>query len=184
MDNAYIPLTVIEGKPDGPAPFPWDSWYNSINGRSIDIPEVSEIGNRIDTDQYQRFEGQVTPRSEPDASPQDASEAVKRLAKGHGADIVGINLQQQVVAIQVLNTTRSRQSGVIHQPIEAAKVGFDLLERVGHLLAVGDIAGDTHNPVARQCRDGALQDFIVAGQHANVGALGQKRLDDGETETL
>ena len=90
MSKPYISLPVINGNADGPAPFQWDSWYKSIDGRSIAIPEVDAIAERIYTDQYKRFEGDVTPRESPDLDPAAAAVKIKGLAKDHGADIVGI----------------------------------------------------------------------------------------------
>lgn len=73
-----------------PAPFPWDFWYGSIGGRTINIPAVSEIAGRIFEDQYKRFEGPVAPVRHPFPTTEEAAALIKQKAMEFGADIVGI----------------------------------------------------------------------------------------------
>lgn len=83
-------LPVIQGDGNSPVPFPWETWYAGVGGRTINIPGVTEIAQRIYGDQYQRFEGPVAEHQSTFPSPLDAKEHIKTIARELGADIVGV----------------------------------------------------------------------------------------------
>ncbi len=88
--SAHIPLPVIQGDPHGPAPFPWQAWYEGVGGRTIKIAEADRILERIYNDQYQRFEGPIAEQARDLGSPAAGAAWIKQRARLHGADLVGI----------------------------------------------------------------------------------------------
>ncbi len=46
-----------------PPPFAWDDWYATVGGRSIRIPEVTDLLHEIFNHQYPRFDGELPQRS-------------------------------------------------------------------------------------------------------------------------
>ncbi|MBS1536153.1 MAG: hypothetical protein JST20_00225 [Bacteroidetes bacterium] len=74
---------------DSPPAFAWDDWYRGVGGRTIDIPEADEYMHKIQTEQYPRFEGEISSHKQ-NYSPEDASKLIKLKAIEFGADIVGI----------------------------------------------------------------------------------------------
>ncbi len=83
-------LPIIQGDGNSPSPFPWQIWYESIGGRTINIPSATEIAQRIYGDQYQRFEGTVADVQHTFPSEDAAAAHIKQRALELGADIVGI----------------------------------------------------------------------------------------------
>ncbi|MBK9247555.1 MAG: hypothetical protein IPM69_05455 [Ignavibacteria bacterium] len=81
---------IITSSEDSPAAFMWDEWYAGVGGREIDIPEVNEYLRKIHTEQYPRFDGEVSPLKMTFATPEDASNYIKSKAKEFGADMVGV----------------------------------------------------------------------------------------------
>ena len=73
-----------------PPPFAWDDWYATVGGRSIRIPEVTDLLQEIFNHQYPRFDGEVAARRLAFSSPADAAQHLKAKALEFGADIVGI----------------------------------------------------------------------------------------------
>jgi epoxyqueuosine reductase QueG len=73
-----------------PPPFAWEDWYALVGGRSIRIEEVDHYLSQIYNDQYQRFDGDVSPTRRDFSTPADAAQHLKNEAIEFGADIVGI----------------------------------------------------------------------------------------------
>ncbi len=69
--------------------FDWDTWYESVGGRSIEIDKVNEYLQKIYKEQYQRFTGEVNPVRQ-DLSLSEASVLIKEKAQEFKADLVGI----------------------------------------------------------------------------------------------
>jgi len=84
-----ISLSAAE---DSPPAFQWDDWYASVGGRSIKIPEVDALRNRIQTEQYPRFDGPVASIKRAFSSLDEAASHIKSKAEEFGADIVGVCL--------------------------------------------------------------------------------------------
>ncbi|MFI5171562.1 MAG: hypothetical protein ACHQFW_04185 [Chitinophagales bacterium] len=83
---------MIKGSPKSPPAFAWDTWYESVGGRSIKIEQVDEILNKIKEDQYPRFGGPVNPNKRIFNSPEEAAEKIKSKAFEIGADECGVAL--------------------------------------------------------------------------------------------
>lgn len=81
---------MIQASTHSPIAFQWDSWYESVGGRTIQIKEVDEYLQHIRDFQYPRFTGEVNPEQTQFASPEEASNHIKHLARTLGADEVGI----------------------------------------------------------------------------------------------
>ncbi|MFM7156694.1 MAG: hypothetical protein ACKO0Y_02645, partial [Bacteroidota bacterium] len=81
---------MIQASTHSPIAFQWDSWYESVGGRTIQIKEVDEYLQHIREFQYPRFTGEVNPEQTQFASPEEASNYIKHLARTLGADEVGI----------------------------------------------------------------------------------------------
>jgi len=73
-----------------PPAFAWDDWYATVGGRSIRIPEVTDLLQEIFDHQYPRFDGDVAAERRAFASPTEAARHLKEKALEFGADIVGI----------------------------------------------------------------------------------------------
>lgn len=73
-----------------PPAFSWNEWYEGAGGRSINIPEVTEILRKIYDEQYARFHGEVAPGRKQIGTPEETAAHLKEKAKTFGADIVGI----------------------------------------------------------------------------------------------
>ncbi|MCB9222990.1 MAG: reductive dehalogenase domain-containing protein [Crocinitomicaceae bacterium] len=82
----------MKSSPNSPPAFQWDTWYNSVGGRTIAIEEVNNILNEIKELQYPRFSGKVNPVRTDFHTPLEASELIKRKALDLGAGDVGIAL--------------------------------------------------------------------------------------------
>ncbi len=89
MITPEFEITEILASTDSPPAFVWDEWYAGAGGRTVSIPEADEYMRKIRTEQYPRFEGEVSPVQQYFA-PQDASDIIKQKALEYGADIVGI----------------------------------------------------------------------------------------------
>lgn len=83
-------ITEILADPESPPAFLWDEWYAGVGGRTIDIPEVQEYLRKIHSEQYPRFDGEVSAQKMTFASPEEAALAIKAKAVEFGADLVGI----------------------------------------------------------------------------------------------
>ena len=81
---------MIKASKDSPPAFHWDEWYDSIGGRSIDMPKAKEILEEIYDGQYKRFDGPVAKEKKEFDSPAAAAKHIKAKAKEYGANIVGI----------------------------------------------------------------------------------------------
>jgi epoxyqueuosine reductase QueG len=84
-----IQITIDSGE-DSPPNFHWDEWYESVGGRSINIPEVTALRVRIEKEQYPRFDGPVASSQHKFSSPGEAATHIKEKAIEFGADIVGV----------------------------------------------------------------------------------------------
>src|SRR5687767_479464 len=73
-----------------PPAFAWDDWYAAVGGRSIRIPEVTDLLQEIFNHQYPRFAGEIAAERRAFGSPAEASQHLKDKALEFGADIVGI----------------------------------------------------------------------------------------------
>lgn len=82
--------TETKADPASPSAFAWEAWYDSVGGRTIDIPEGDELLRQIYEEQYPRFDGPVAAKKRVFASPDEAAQVIKARAKEFGADIVGI----------------------------------------------------------------------------------------------
>ena len=117
--------------------------------RSIRVDEVDDYLKRIYTDQYARFEGEVSPARVDFASPGEAARHLKEKALEFGADIVGIcEIEPSDVyrgrsvtdkyAIAVGQRMRWREFQVVpsrESAIECLRVYFTLGETVIQLAA-------------------------------------------------
>jgi epoxyqueuosine reductase QueG len=135
--------------PSQPPAFAWEAWYEAVGGRSIRIEEVDAYLRMIYDDQYERFEGDVSPNPRVFSSPQDAADDIKARAAALGADIVGIcEIEPSDVyrgrtvtdryAIAVGQAMRWREFQVVpsrRSAIECLRVYFTLGEVVIHLAA-------------------------------------------------
>ncbi len=72
--------------------FNWDKWYESVGGRTIDIPEADRLVKVIKEEQSLRFDGPVAEMKRVFHSDQEASELIKSKAREFGADEVGVAL--------------------------------------------------------------------------------------------
>jgi len=63
-----------------PPAFAWDDWYATVGGRSIRIPEVTDLLQEIFDHQYPRFDGDVAAARRAFASPTEAA----RASQGEG----------------------------------------------------------------------------------------------------
>lgn len=81
---------MIKASASSPPAFNWDLWYNSVGGRSINIPEVKECMRKIHEEQYALFNGPVADTKTDFGSPADVAKVLKEKALEFGADIVGI----------------------------------------------------------------------------------------------
>jgi epoxyqueuosine reductase QueG len=132
-----------------PPPFAWDDWYALVGGRSIRIDEVDRYLHQIYTDQYERFDGDVSPTRLTFESPAEASSHLKAKATEFGADIVGIceidasdvyrgRAVTEKYAIAVGQRMRWREFQVVpsrESAIECLRVYFTLGETVIRLAA-------------------------------------------------
>src|SRR5438128_1248416 len=73
-----------------PPAFAWEEWYAGVGGRTIDIPEVTELLRKIHDEQYPRFDGPVAAERVEFDSAEHAAESIKQKARELGADIVGV----------------------------------------------------------------------------------------------
>ena len=80
----------MNASPNSPPAFSWQAWYDGMGGRSINIPEVEEILNKIYHDQFPRFDSPVNDKRVAFSSPEEAARKLKEKAREFGADIVGI----------------------------------------------------------------------------------------------
>ena len=80
----------MKASSSSPPAFNWDSWYEGVGGRTINIPEVEDLLHQIFHDQFPRFEGVVASEKKQFASPEEAAQKLKQKAQELGADIVGI----------------------------------------------------------------------------------------------
>lgn len=80
----------MNSSPLSPPAFNWDLWYNSVGGRTINIPEVKEYMRKIHEEQYALFEGPVAKTKTNFGTPEQTANHLKEKAKEFGADIVGI----------------------------------------------------------------------------------------------
>ncbi len=90
MTPPEFEITEILASDDSPPAFSWDEWYLGAGGRTIDIPAADDYMRRIKTEQYPRFEGEVSNEKQVFTTPIDASKLIKQKALEFGADIVGI----------------------------------------------------------------------------------------------
>ncbi len=132
-----------------PPAFAWDDWYATVGGRSIRIPEVTDLLKEIFDHQYPRFDGDVAADRRPFASPADAAQHLKEKALEFGADIVGIceiepsdvyrgRVITETYAIAVGQRMRWREFQVVPSrasAIECLRVYFTLGETVIQLAA-------------------------------------------------
>lgn len=72
--------------------FNWDKWYESVGGRSIDIPEADRLVKYIKEEQTKRFDGPVAPEQRKFSSKEEAAQLIKQKARELGADEVGVAL--------------------------------------------------------------------------------------------
>ncbi len=141
-----MPSDKVESPP--PA-FAWDDWYATVGGRSIRIPEVTDLLQEIFNHQYPRFDGDVATESRAFASPAEAARHLKEKALEFGADIVGIceiepsdvyrgRVITEKYAIAVGQRMRWREFQVVPSKasaIECLRVYFTLGETVIQLAA-------------------------------------------------
>ena len=132
-----------------PPPFAWDAWYALVGGRSIRIDEVDRYLHQIYTDQYERFDGEVSPTRLAFESPAAAASHLKDKATEFGADIVGIceidpsdvyqgRAVTEKYAIAVGQRMRWREFQVVpsrESAIECLRVYYTLGETVIRLAA-------------------------------------------------
>lgn len=132
-----------------PPSFAWETWYESVGGRSIKIDEVDEMLRMIYDEQYPRFAGAVASRRVTFDSPVAATDDVKANALAFGADVVGIaEIEASDVyrgrkvpgtyAIAVGQRMRWREFQVVpsrRSAIECMRVYFTLGETVIRLAA-------------------------------------------------
>ena len=129
--------------------FAWDDWYATVGGRSIRIPEVTDLLQEIFNHQYPRFDGEVAAERLAFSSPGDAAQHLKDKALEFGADIVGIceiepshvyrgRVITEKYAIAVGQRMRWREFQVVPSKasaIECLRVYFTLGETVIQLAA-------------------------------------------------
>lgn len=138
-----------------PPAFAWEQWYAAVGGRSIRIDEVAEYLRCIYEDQQPRFTGPVAPVRRGFESPAAAAAHLKAMARGFGADIVGICLiepsdvyqgrrVEHTHAIAVGQRMRWREFQVVpsrESAIECLRVYFTLGETViqlaDHIRSLG-----------------------------------------------
>jgi hypothetical protein len=132
-----------------PPPFAWDDWYAAVGGRSIRIPEVTDLLQEIFNHQYPRFDGEVAAERLAFSSPAHAAQHLKDKALEFGADIVGIceiepsdvyrdRVITEKYAIAVGQRMRWREFQVVPSKasaIECLRVYFTLGETVIQLAA-------------------------------------------------
>jgi epoxyqueuosine reductase QueG len=168
-----------------PPAFAWDDWYAEVGGRSIRVDEVDDFLKRIYTDQYARFEGDVSPARVDFASPGEAARHLKEKALEFGADIVGIceiepgdvysgRTVTDKYAVAVGQRMRWREFQVVpsrESAIECLRVYFTLGETViqlaAHLRSLG-YACKVEHPIG----DSDLL-HIPIGLKAGFGELGR-----------
>ena len=135
--------------PAPPPAFAWETWYESVGGRSIKIDEVDDMLRQIYDDQYPRFDGKVADQHAAFESPAAAAADVKAKALELGADIVGIaeiepadvyrgRKVSEKYAIAVGQRMRWREFQVVpsrRSAIECMRVYFTLGETVIQLAA-------------------------------------------------
>ena len=174
---------------NSPPAFSWDEWYAAVGGRSIQIEDVREYLDRIYTDQYPRFGGEVAGERLDFASPEEAAKHLKAKAIECGADISGIcrieptdvyrgRTVAHTYAIAVGQRMRWREFQVVpsrESAIECLRVYFTLGEAVirladyirslGHQCQVEHPIGDSdllHIPIGLKAGFGEL------GRHGSI----------------
>ena len=137
---------------NSPPPFSWEEWYAAVGGRSIRIEDAREYLDRIYTDQYPRFGGEVARERRDFASPEEAAAHLKAKAIECGADISGIcrieptdvyrgRTVAHTYAIAVGQRMRWREFQVVpsrESAIECLRVYFTLGETVIRLADIFD----------------------------------------------
>jgi epoxyqueuosine reductase QueG len=168
-----------------PPPFAWDTWYESVGGRSIQIDQVSEYLRLIYQEQEPRFTGPVATERRAFATPADAASHLKERARAFGADIVGIceiepddvyrgRTVEGKYAVAVGQRMRWREFQVVpsrESAIECLRVYFTLGETViqlaAHIRSLG-YACTVEHPIG----DSDLL-HIPIGLKAGFGELGR-----------
>jgi ferredoxin len=172
-----------------PPAFAWEEWYARVGGRSIRIEEVDDYLQKIYTDQYARFHGEVSSNRLDFPSPAHASGHVKDKALDFGADIAGIcaiepsdvyrgRTVTEKYAIAVGQRMRWREFQVVpsrEAAIECLRVYFtlgetvirlaDYLRSIGYACAIEHPIGDSdllHIPIGLKAGFGEL------GRHGSI----------------
>jgi epoxyqueuosine reductase len=181
----YSPRVPVSSPPA----FAWDEWYAAVGGRSIRIPAADDLLQRIYSDQYPRFEGEIAPTRREFASPAEAAQHLKEKALEFSADIVGIceiepsdvyrgRVVTDKYAIAVGQRMRWREFQVVpsrESAIECLRVYFTLgetviqlasyLRSIGYACKVEHPIGDSdllHIPIGLKAGFGEL------GRHGSI----------------
>jgi epoxyqueuosine reductase QueG len=160
-----------------------------VGGRAIRIPAADDVLQRIYTDQYPRFEGEVASTPREFTSPAEAAQHLKDKALEFGADIVGIceiepsdvyrgRVVTDKYAIAVGQRMRWREFQVVPSPesaLECLRVYFTLgetviqlasyLRSIGYACKVEHPIGDSdllHIPIGLKAGFGEL------GRHGSI----------------
>lgn len=187
--NNYSVEEMIAATSTAPPAFDWNEWYESVGGRSIDIPEVQDYMHRIHTVQVPLFDGPTADHRHTFASANEASALIKETARSYGADLVGVceiestdiyrgRTVDEHFAIAVgmrMNYAEFQDVPSYRGAIECMRIYYDLgdvviklaqfIRSLGYACRVEHPVGDSsvlHIPIALKCGFGEL------GRHGSI----------------